>query len=87
MSLDPYEARDSLSRVLKQSLLLLVVLNCSFKFGDFGLCRVGIVCQAIDETGKQLVRHDSAALWPVTDESVKQARWLDVYMLKKLPSA
>ena len=86
-SLDPHEARDSLSRVLKQSPLLLVVLNCSFKFGDFGLCRVGVVCQAIDETGEQLVRHDSAALWPVTNESVKQARWLDVYMLKKLPSA
>lgn len=72
--------------ILHQQSLFLVILNCYFTSGRSLNHRVAIVCQRISR-GYQLVRHDTADVVPINEHEYKQARRLDVYLLKKMPAS
>lgn len=81
------EDKACFQRILEQQSLLLVVLNCYYTSDLFFGQRVAIVCQRINKSGHQLVRHNSAPLIPIDEDDLKQARRLNVYLLKKMPAA
>lgn len=67
--------------------LFLVVLDCSYAQGTATHHRAAILCHRVAGTSDQLIRHNSAALHSVTDKDLHQARRLDIYLLKKVPSS
>jgi hypothetical protein len=67
--------------------LFLVVLDCSYAQGAALHHRAAILCHRVAGTSDQLIRHNSAAVYSVTDKDLHQAQRLDVYLLKKVPSS
>lgn len=65
------EDKACFQRILEQQSLLLVVLNCYFTSDLFFGQRLAIVCQRVNKSGHQLVRHSSAQLIPIEEDDLK----------------